>query len=80
MGRTTLKKSKAIVCAAVALGTFFAGLLSAAAESKPAPASAVACYGVGRGYINPDNGTFITYGYDTIISGIPGPLFSGAPS
>ena len=41
---------------------------------------AVACYYVARAYINPDNGTAITYGYFTIISGITGPLFSGAPS
>jgi hypothetical protein len=74
-----MKKVKAIVSAAVALSTFVAGLLSAAA-AQPAPAGAVACYSVGRGYLNPDNGTSITYGYDTIISGIRGPLFSGAPS
>jgi hypothetical protein len=33
-----------------------------------------------RGSINPDGATSITYGYDTIISGISGPLFSGPPS
>ena len=73
------KKARAIVCAAVALGTYFAGLLSAAA-AQPAPAGQAACYFVGRGYLNPDNGTSITYSYFTIISGIPGPLFSGPPS
>jgi hypothetical protein len=74
-----MNKARAIVCGAVALGTFFGGLLSAAV-ARPAPAGAAACYFVARGYINPDNGTSITYGYFTIISGITGPLFSGAPS
>jgi hypothetical protein len=73
------KKVRAIVCAAVALGAFFGGLLSAAA-AQPAPAGQAACYFVGRGYLNPDDGTSITYSYLTIISGIPGPLFSGPPS
>jgi hypothetical protein len=40
----------------------------------------VPCYFIGRGYLNPDNATTITYSYFTIISGIPGPLFSGPPS
>ena len=61
------KKARAIVCAAVALGTYFAGLLSAAAQ--PAPAGQAACYFVGRGYLNPDDGTSITYSYMTLISG-----------
>jgi hypothetical protein len=78
-GEVRKKKIRAIVCVAVALGTFFGGLLSAAV-ARPAPAGAVACYFVARGYINPNNGTSITYGYFTVISGIPGPLFSGAPS
>jgi hypothetical protein len=75
----SMKKAKAIVSAALALTTIFAGLGFAAA-AQPAPAGAVACYSVARGYIDPDNATSITYGYDTIISGIPGPLFSGPPS
>jgi hypothetical protein len=62
-----------------ALTALMIGCLSAAA-AQPAPAGAVACYFVARGYINPDIGTSITYGYFTIISGIPGSLFSGAPS
>ena len=74
-----MKKANTIVCAVVALGTFFGGLLSAAA-AQPAPAGQAACYFVGRGYLNPDDGTSITYSYNTIISGIPGPLFSGPPS
>lgn len=72
------KKLRAIVCAAIALGTLFGGLLSASA-AQPAPAGQVACYFVGRGYLNPDNATSITYGYDTIISGIAGPMFTGPP-
>jgi hypothetical protein len=74
-----MKKAKAIVCVAVALGTFFGGLLAATA-AQPAPAGEAACYFVGRGYINPNDGTSITYSYFSIISGIPGPLFSGPPS
>ena len=78
-GEDSMKKVGAIGCAAVALTTIFAGLGSAAA-AQPAPAGSVPCYFVARGYLNPDDGTSITYGYDTIISGIPGPLFSGPPS
>ena len=55
------KKVRAIVCAAVALGTFFGSLLSAAA-AQPAPAGAVACYFVGRGFLN-SNGQGEVVGY-----------------
>ena len=71
------KKVRAIVCAAVALGTFFGGLLSAA-EAQPVPAGAVACYFVGRVLLN-SNGQGEAVGYFTDVTGIPGPLFKDAP-
>jgi hypothetical protein len=77
-----MKKAKAIVCTAVALGTFFAGLLSAAA-AQLVPAGAVACYFAGRAYLNlmPDgSGQGLVVEYFTNINGISGPLFKGPPS
>jgi hypothetical protein len=73
-----MKKVKTIVSVAVALTTFFGGLLSAAA-APPVPAGAVACYFVGRVFLN-SNGQGEAVGYFTDITGITGPLFSGAPS
>jgi hypothetical protein len=47
-----MNKAKAIVCAAVALGTFLGGLLCAAV-ARPAPAGTAACYFVARGVHQP---------------------------
>jgi hypothetical protein len=72
-----MKNAKAIVSIAVALVTFLAGLLSAAA-APPVPAAAVACFFVGRAFQN-SSGQGEVVGYFTDITGISGPLFSGAP-
>ena len=77
-----MKKAKAIVSTAVALGTFFAGLLSAAA-AQPVPAGAVACYFAGRAYLNlmpHGSGQGQVVEYFININGISGPLFKGPPS
>ena len=71
------EKIRAIVSIALALGTFFAGLLCAAA-AQPAPAGAVACYFVGRGFLN-SGGQGEVVGYFTDITGIAGSLFNSAP-
>src|ERR1700730_2463982 len=49
-------------------------------EAQQIPSSAVACYFVGRGYLNPSNGQGEVVGYFTNITGISGLLFNGSPS
>jgi hypothetical protein len=48
------------------------------AKPRPIPAAAVACYFVGRGFLN-NSGQGEVVGYFTDLTGIAGPLFSGAP-
>ena len=74
-----MKKTKAIVSVTLALGTLLASLLSAEA-ALPVPSAAVACYFVGRGFLNPSSGQGEIVGYFTDITGIAGPLFNGPPS
>ena len=52
------------------------------AQAQPTPSSAVACYFVGRGYLNPVNGQGEVIGYFTEINGIGASdvLFNGSPS
>jgi len=73
-----MKKTKAIVSVTLALGTLLASLFSAEA-ALPVPSAAVACYFVGRGFLNPSSGQGEIVGYFTDITGIAGPLFNGAP-
>jgi hypothetical protein len=72
----SMKKMRAIGCAAVALGTFFGGLLSVTA-AQPSPAGAVACNFIARGYVNATQGTAV--GYFTGITGISGSLSMAVP-
>jgi hypothetical protein len=50
----------------------------ASAETQQIPSSAVACYSVGRAFLNA-SGQGEVVGYFTNINGIPGPLFNGSP-
>src|ERR1700680_4931169 len=48
-------------------------------KAQQIPAAAIACYFVGRGFLNAI-GQGEVVGYFTNINGIPAPLFSGDPS
>src|SRR3984893_18300103 len=69
----------------IALSVLLSGTFSPAAQQRPRllaqqiPAAAVACYFVGRGFLNA-TGQGEVVGYFTNINGVPDPLFDGDPS
>jgi hypothetical protein len=74
-----MKMPTAIVYAAVALTTIFAGLDSAASDQRTGSLP-VACNYIGRGYVNPEALQGTAVAYFTNIPGISGSLFNGSPS
>ena len=72
----TLYLRTQIIILAVLLSFSLADQIAA----QPADAGGLACNFVGRAYFDPGSGQIQAAGYYTDITGIAGPLFSGAPS
>ena len=76
-----MKPKKLFVASLLFAGTLLpSSSFSQSDEGKTIPGSRVVWHTVGRVFLNPMTGKGEVVGYFSQIEGIPGPLFSGAPS